>query len=287
MSLLQDPYKSLKQISWYLDKQNEELFPGACLLAAGNLCRQLLEQIIFILAFYSGLPNNKYLKKNLKLKNINDVLQALNEIEKDSNQSYIEKARLQGKRISKFARFPKTFELWRKKFNESSHYVVPLNDRKIKEKDIRKFVSKLEKIIDEQDQHLITIAINDIKSNGEIKALLTKDRNNNPCIQFTSIISPKNLNIEEGKLILDGEKHMVQVVSNTDEIPKAKITKPILIEGSSGYRISFKLITKNGVPINLTSIETVLASFSNNENDLKALLKRLKVLGVSYQLIRN
>ena len=58
MSLLQDPLKVLSQIEWYLTNQDKEIFPGAYVLSAGNLSRQLLEQILFILCFYSGLPKN-------------------------------------------------------------------------------------------------------------------------------------------------------------------------------------------------------------------------------------
>ena len=68
MSLLQSPQSALDQIEWYLDNRIQELFPGAYLLAAGNLSRQTLEQILFILAFYSGLPKTKYLKGGSQLR---------------------------------------------------------------------------------------------------------------------------------------------------------------------------------------------------------------------------
>ena len=60
MSLLQHPLRALDQVEWYLDSPDKEQFPGAFLLAAGNLARQVLEQVLFILAFYSGMPRNKF-----------------------------------------------------------------------------------------------------------------------------------------------------------------------------------------------------------------------------------
>lgn len=64
MSLLQHPLKALDQVDWYLDNQDKELFPGAFLLSAGNLGRQVLEQVLFILAFYSGMPRKHFLKSS-------------------------------------------------------------------------------------------------------------------------------------------------------------------------------------------------------------------------------
>ena len=68
MGLLQDPVSSLDQARWYLSNKQFEKFPGAFELAAGNLCRQILEQILFILCFFSTMPKNKFIKPDRKLK---------------------------------------------------------------------------------------------------------------------------------------------------------------------------------------------------------------------------
>jgi len=45
MSILQDPISALAQAEWYLDHSDQELFPGAFEIAAGNICRQTLEKL--------------------------------------------------------------------------------------------------------------------------------------------------------------------------------------------------------------------------------------------------
>src|SRR5438876_974874 len=106
MSLLQSPVAALAQIEWYLDNRQLEKFPGAFLLSAGNLCRQVVEQILFILAFYSRMPKEKYMKANFRLKMAGEILSALRDTCPGSNKNYFAAARQQGSRIRKFARFP-------------------------------------------------------------------------------------------------------------------------------------------------------------------------------------
>lgn len=104
MSLLQHPLKALDQVEWYLDNQDKELFPGAFLLSAGNLGRQILEQVLFILAFYSGMPRHKYLKSSGEQRAADTIFKNLQKIDPVSQVSYLAQSRLTGSRIKKFAR---------------------------------------------------------------------------------------------------------------------------------------------------------------------------------------
>jgi hypothetical protein len=66
MGLLQDSKRTLAQINWYLGHTHLEQFPGAFEIAAGNLSRQLLEQVLFILCFFAGVPRRSFLRSDMR-----------------------------------------------------------------------------------------------------------------------------------------------------------------------------------------------------------------------------
>lgn len=76
MSLLQHPLRSFPD-AVVCGFARQGAVPGAFLLAAGNFGRQLLEQIVFILAFYSGMPRGKYLKTSNHPRSLDSVVKAL------------------------------------------------------------------------------------------------------------------------------------------------------------------------------------------------------------------
>src|SRR5262245_56619503 len=164
MSLLQSPLKALAQIDGYLDNQNMESFPGAFVSAAGNLSRQVLEQILFILAFYSGMPYNKYMKTNRQLRTAGSVINSLRQINPASGRIYFEEARRRGPRIRKFARYPRSLDKWRDKLYEPSHFRNPATQRRIHEEHIRAFSKRMQALFEELDSYLITAAVNEILS---------------------------------------------------------------------------------------------------------------------------
>jgi hypothetical protein len=180
MSLLQHPLSALNQIKWYLDNRHVECFPGAFLLSAGNLARQVLEQVLFILAFYSGMPQNTFLKSNGKLRDAHHILVALREIDPATGLNYIEIARLRGPRIRKLARHVRSLDKWRRMFNEPSHFSNPGAQRKIREQNLRQFVDRLAANIEQIDGFLIIAAINELRSQGTVRAILGKDARNTP-----------------------------------------------------------------------------------------------------------
>lgn len=122
MGLLQDPLKALNQIDWYIQNRKKEKFPGAFELAAGNLCRQTLEQILFILCFYSRMPNGKYIRPNNTLKTARQLLNALDSPDSTTGKTYWDHARLRGRRIRKFASKPRTLIKWQRELNKPSHF---------------------------------------------------------------------------------------------------------------------------------------------------------------------
>ena len=123
--LLQDPVRAARQIRWYLDSQELETFPGAFVLAAGNLARQLLEQVLFILAFYSGIPHTQFLKSSTELRSVDAVIKALKKADPVTSRTYLALAADRGSRIRKFARLARSFDRWRRLFNEPSHFGNP------------------------------------------------------------------------------------------------------------------------------------------------------------------
>jgi len=172
MSLLQHPLRALDQVEWYLDTRDEEQFPGAFLLSAGNLARQVLEQVLFILAFYSGMPQNKFLKSSNELRTAGTILRALQETDTDTGRRFMELARRRGSRIRKFARFPRSLDRWRRLLNEPSHFSNPAAGRRTRDRDVRDFVRTFRDIFEEIDAYLITAAVNEIRTKGFIKAVL-------------------------------------------------------------------------------------------------------------------
>lgn len=206
MSLLQDPKRVVEQIEWYMQNKQFEKFAGGFSIAAGNLCRQLIEQILFIVSFYGELPKEKYITNDDKIKSPFNIINELKLKDKNMDVTYIEKAANKGKRIKKFSDKLNDFDSWRKLFNESSHFRNPIRVKRMEDEDVIKFLNSMKRIIDDKDCHLLTAAINEIKSNGKIKAVLCNDEDNTPGISQEVILGPKNIVLENGTLTIKYKK---------------------------------------------------------------------------------
>lgn len=281
MSLLQHPLRSIEQIEWYLENKQFEAFPGAFLLAAGNLARQVLEQIVFIIAFYSGMPTNKYLKTSNKLCVLGKILPALQETDPISGLRYIELARRRGPRIRKLTRLPRSLERWRKLFNEPSHFSNPATIKNIKEKHIRNFANHFSSIFEDVDGYLITAAVNEIRSNGTVKAILSSDVNNVPGVQCDLVVTHNNFKLHNCQLILKMPTIPVTIVPANKEVPYRWSNQVVLVQHSHGMQIGFRVITESGTPVNLTNMQTVISSFLADDVSRDRLIKRFKKLGLS------
>lgn len=219
MSLLQNPIHVVDQIEWYLDNGEQEKFPGSFLLAAGNLSRQLLEQVLFILAFYGGVPRNRYMKPGHRLKMAKDVQDALGATDSASGLTYLENARLRGPRIAKFAKLHRSFNRWRDLFNEPSHFRNPAAKRRTREHHISGFATRMKTVLDARDCHLIVAAINEIRSKGRFTAILGNDEACSPGIHCDSIVTPSNIVLQNGQLTLAAPVSTFRVVPDDHEIP--------------------------------------------------------------------
>ncbi len=280
MLLLQNPLRSLDQIEWYLDHHSGELFPGAYLLAAGNLARQVLEQILFILAFYSGLSRSKFIRRDGRLRQAHQILEALRKPDPSGGTSYFGLARRRGPRVRKFARYPRSLDLWRRTFNEPSHFSNPIAVRKLREETLRAFVSRLRSIMDHRDAHLLTAAINEIRSGGKIRAHLCEDANNTPGIIWDVVVGPRNLVIENGRLALKGPETSFQVVPDDRVLPIRWTRRPVLVKHSKDIAILLALVNRNGQPVNVKDPRQMLEDLIVTKRDAEVVTARLKKLGL-------
>lgn len=287
MSLLQDPVNAIEQIDWYLDNRSLEKLPGAFVLAAGNLARQLLEQILFLLAFHSGMPDNKYLKGGTRLRTADEIFKSLQEIEPTSGKPYIELARRKSQRIRKFAKHPKALDNWRRKLNESSHYSVPLAKRKLQEKDVRRLTGYFRPIFDEADAYLITAAVNQIGSNGYFRAVLGSEPDNIPGIECDVIVKPNQIEFKDGQFSLRTGMIPIQVVPADQEVPYRWKKRVVLVQHTEGVNISGCFVTRNGNPVDLSNFQTVLETFASDPKDRRELVSHMKKLGFTVDVVEE
>lgn len=281
MSLLQDPIKVLDQIEWYLDNQDLEKFPGAFIRAAGNLSRQMLEQILFILAFYSKMPPDKYIKTDHKLRTADAIWKNLQKQNPETGQTYLEDARRCNPRIQKFARLSKSFNKWRLEYNEPSHYRNPMTSPHTKEPHIREFIRRLRRILDPMDSHLITAATNELISKGKVKAIIGNDAPNIPGIIRDAIITPKWFSVVDGKITWREPGFKIQVVPSDREILQLKWKNQlILVQHTENIRLAIRFITEFGQPVDMDNVRNIVTAMGKTPEARKRLTRHFKKLGI-------
>jgi len=279
MSLLQHPLKALDQVEWYLDNQDKELFPGAFLLSAGNLGRQVLEQVLFILAFYSGMPRHKYLKSSGEQRTADTIFKNLQKPDPVSGISYLAQARLTGSRIKKFARYPHSLDKWRRLLNEPSHFRNPAAKPKTQKNDIQEFVKFCRGMFEEIDGFLITAAINEIRTKGFIKAVLSDDADNIPGVEWVAVIRPNQIELGDESFRLRIPKLKIDIIPDSQEVPIRWSKKLVLVQHSSGMELHCQMVTHTGKPIDLTDFHSLLDTFASDPKDRLQLARRMKQLG--------
>ena len=284
MSLLQNPIKALDQIDWYITNQQLEGFPGAFLLAAGNLSRQVLEQILFILAFYSRMPTSNYMKPSMQLKTAGAVMNALRQTNPTSGRTYIEGARQRSPRIQKFARHWRSFDKWRDEFNEPSHFRNPAARRITREGNIKAFSQRIRTLFDPVDPYLITAAVNELLSKGRIRALIADDEKCTPGAAVDLVVDVKNIGRDEnGNLALLSPKIPVRVIPDSEEVPLRRSKAVILVQHSVGMMLQGHFVTRAGNSVDISSLKTVLESFMKTQSDRNRLQRRLRELGYTIE----
>jgi len=284
MSFLQDPIKALDQAEWYLSKTENEVFPGAFEIAAGNLCRQVLEQILFILCFFSEMPASCYLRRDKTLQTAGRLSKALDQINPKEGKNYWECARKRGPRIRKFARYPRSLKKWQREFNEPSHFSPGY--RRVGVSAIRDFVNGVRGWFDDKDKYLIIAAINELYSDGKIRAILGSDEDNTPGVSQRITVTAANIHrTGDGGLTLDGPFDSFVVIPD-DEVPRGPWPgKLVLVQHSVGIMMQFQFVTKCGNPVDLSSFEGILKSFSKTRGQRAYLVRRLRQLGFEAQIV--
>lgn len=281
MSLLQNFDRTLDQIEWFLSNSRLERYPGAFLSVAGNLCRQVLEQIQFVLAFYSGLPRSEYLRPDGGLKTAGTVWNALNRENQATGRTFFEEARRRGSRIRKFARNPRSLKKWRLEFNEPSHFLNPATNRKMKERHIRLFVSRIRELVDPLDNFLVLAAVNEMRTQGKVLATLGEEPENVPGIQTTVIIKPSGLILEDGRLALSSRvRSSIRVLNEVQEECMRWSTGVSIISGAIGFRLNFMVLTEDGIPVDLSTLHSIIGSLMSTPDGRRKTISRLKRLGL-------
>jgi len=280
MSLLQDPIKELDQIDWYLENKNLEKFPGAFNKAAGNLCRQILEQILFILAFYSGLPKKEYMKKNLQLLMADRIWTEIKKTKPNSNLTYLEEARKKSPRIRKFAKYPRSIDKWRRDFNEFSHFKNPASQINAKEKNIKEFVKRMRGMLDSEDNYLIIGAVNELISNGFVKAEIGNDPDNKPAIVVDALVYVNDINWEDGRFSILSKPVSGYVVPSDIDVSILKWKKrPIMVQNTK-MTIGIRMVTTHGIPLDPSNMVKSLLIVCDTPRKKELLNRRMAKYGV-------
>jgi hypothetical protein len=272
------------QIDWYLAHTESEQFPGAFELAAGNLSRQLLEQVLFILCFYGGVPKRSFLRSDMSLRTAGQLLRALGQPSPSQGMSYWDAARRRGPRIRKFARYPRTLKKWQRLLNEPSHYSAGF--RKISVATIQTFLVQLRSWFDEKDKHLTTCAINELYSRGRIRAILSDDEENTPGVSLKVIVTAANLRRnDQGQLSLLSPSGSMYVASDS-EVPRGPWPgNLLLVQGYHGFVIQQQFVTRRGEPVDLSDFKSILKSLAKTRGQRSYLTRQLRELGftIHYQ----
>lgn len=280
MALLQDPFKVLAQVEHYLGNQNADAFPGASLLSAGNLCRQIVEQIAFLLCVYGSVPKERFLKQDGRLKLLNQVLQALDTKDPSTSRTYWTVARRRGPRIAKYARLRAKLNKWRDWFNEPSHYSAPGHHRKIGEQHTREFVQAMRSVIDDKAFALIVAAYNEIMSDGSIRATLASDAANTPAISQTLIMRVRDIKVSpSGQLGIHFGRGPFQILPDDAEANPRKLKGPAVVRGQLAPVLTMQVVNEHGERVDLTNMETMLRSMMRSRRDVLRVQRRMRRLG--------
>ena len=142
------------------------------------------------------------------------------------------------------------------------------------------FINLAKTWFDDKDKYLIVGALNEIFSNGRVWATL--DADNIPGICQQTIVGANNLErTPDGRLALRGPEHSFFVISST-EIPRGRWPKmPVLIQHSVGISLGIQFVNKYKKPINISSMSSIIESFSSTKGQRRYLSQCLNRLGIN------
>jgi len=279
MSILQDPLAALRQAEWYLDNSALEVFAGAFDLAAGNLCRQTVEQVLLIICHFSSMPRHRYLRFDGTLRTSGELLRALDRHVEPSRTTHWVTAAQCGSRIHKLVRVRRTIAKWARILNEPSHFSI--RARRTDANSLRKFIGVAQSWFDEKDKNVLVAIVNDVLSKGRFVAALGPEPLNIPQIRTRVVVRATDIGRNtDGKLTM------------TSAVPHAIISKripvrgrwprvPVFLESTGDIAIGVEWINRHGNHIDVRDLRNVIAALSTTEQDRFALSRRLKRLGIT------
>ncbi len=251
-------------------------------MAAGNLSRQILEQMLLVLCFFSGMPRARYLRPDRSLHVASRLLKELDSLFPGTRRTYWQEARRRGPRIRKFCRNPRTLRKWQRVLNEPSHYKTTF--RSVDSTAIRQFVTFSRALLDHKDKFLLVGALNELLSKGRVLATLLPDAENTPGIAQRVIVTANNLHLSpEGALSLLGPEQRFHVLAD-DQIPRGPWPRfPVVVQHSVGISMGVQFVTRRGAPVNIRTMETVLQSLATTRGERAYLAARLRRLGLQVE----
>ena len=285
MSILQDPVAALRQAKWYLDHSSEELFPGAFELAAGNLCRQVVEQALLIVCCFPGMPETKYVRRGAQLRTAGALLKELGKFDTTSGESYWTRAAKRGSRIRKFVRARRSIAKWARILNEPSHFSI--TNRRLSDSELRQFAQTARDWFDEKDKNVLVAIVNQIISRGKYTAVLGPEPANIPGIEQRVVVTAADLKrTAEGSLTLGVE--VPHLIVSKRQVHRGRWPQlPVLIESTGDISIGVQLVTKRGQPVHLGALKDIIESLGSTRGERAYLVRRMRELGLTLQFHRE
>lgn len=288
--IFEDPLNYLKQIKWFLDNRELEQFPGAFVIAAGHLCRCVIEQEYLIVGALANLPTDKILEtsRDRRLKPIRKIRRTFND-PPNLNSLYRncwEAAEARGSRAKKHADLKQKLESWTKVFNEPSHSSPPTHVRNVTEDDIKEFYEYMVNLLDEKDKDLFIGAYNQLLSDGKYLINFESDAENTPCIFRKLVLTLDNIKIKPDKSIsVVSPTFPVQFVEK-DKEPQDYDSESLTIIKNSTPILRAQFVDEDDKPINLTNFDTVFRSLCGRDPEkLKKLIEILESGGYKVEVI--
>lgn len=174
---------------------------------------------------------------------------------------------------------------YQRDLNEPSHFAIKF--RRVDQTRLHDFTSHAKNWFDEKDKYLVIAAVNELFAGGRIQATLSRDADNTPGVTRKAIVGPANLERDvNGSLSLCSPSQKILVIS-ASEIPRGPWPrKLVLVQHTVGMLIGTQFVTRNGAPIDISSIDAVLRSFAKTKSQRSTLTRRLRQLGFRIKFSR-
>lgn len=285
MSLLQHPLKALDQVDRYLTNSTDDEFPGASIKSAGNLARQVLEQILLICAFFSNLPSKKYLRSDGRLQNAGSIIRGLRSTDPNTGRTYHAALRRQPPRIRKFAFGLQRLSKWLSQLNEPSHFRTPHARKRTRAEHIAAFSQAVRARCDPYDGDLLVAVANVLRSPRQLRVVFSTDSECRPGVARNVVIAPRHLVVEDGCVKLRVPDRRLEVLpANDDKLWRRD--SMALVQHSPGPFIQATFVTRDGHAVDLRNLQTMLLSLARTPSSRRYLQRRLRKLGIDLKFAK-